>query len=316
MSRIVLGVGASHTTGMNTRWNEVKDIGSAERFRDGLIEAKKAIAAAAPDAVVIVGSNHFRGFYLDLMPAFTLGVGECIAAGEGGTPSGPQKVDTELARHLCRSLLAEDFDIAFSLRLNVDHGVSHAIQYLLEGMDLPIVPMVVNVFAPPLPSLARCRGLGEALGRAVGSFEGARRVAIIGTGGLSHQLPWPDWQAPQSENDRLMLEGFTDREKGWKEYEVRRRAMQRKSAPVINSAFDHEFLGALEAGRLQSFPAHSSEQLQAVAGNGAQELRAWLITSAALGYVPGKTLAYEAIPEWSTGMAVAVFEPDPAGAHA
>ncbi len=102
MSRVVLGVGASHSTLMNTHWDEVAGVDRAEAFRAGLAEAAGLVRAANPDVVVIVGSNHFRGFWLDLMPAFTIGVGECVASGESGTPEGPQPVDIDLARHVCR----------------------------------------------------------------------------------------------------------------------------------------------------------------------------------------------------------------------
>ncbi|TDC47334.1 catechol 1,2-dioxygenase, partial [Actinomadura sp. KC345] len=76
MSDIVLGVGASHSTLMNTDWDKVDHLDDAHRFRDGLERARDRLLAAAPDAVVIIGSNHFRGFFLDMMPAITVGVGE------------------------------------------------------------------------------------------------------------------------------------------------------------------------------------------------------------------------------------------------
>lgn len=152
MTEIVLGVGASHSTLMNTHWEETFHKDRAERFRDALAEAREDLAAARPDTVILVGSNHFRGFWLDLIPSFTIGVGECIASGESGTPKGPLPVDIPLARHLANSLVEEGgFDPAFSARLQIDHGQSHAVQYLLKDLDVELVPIVVNVFAPPYP---------------------------------------------------------------------------------------------------------------------------------------------------------------------
>ncbi len=74
MSRIVLGVGASHSTLMNTHWDQVVHTERAEAFRDALGTARQRIADARPDVAVVVGSNHFRGFWLDLIPSFTMGV--------------------------------------------------------------------------------------------------------------------------------------------------------------------------------------------------------------------------------------------------
>jgi 2,3-dihydroxyphenylpropionate 1,2-dioxygenase len=222
MGATVLGIGASHTTLMNTHWHALTHVDRAERFRDALGTARTALAQARPDAVVIFGSNHFRGFYLDLIPAFTIGIGECIATGEAGTPSGPQAVDVPLARHIAESLLAESFDVAFSAKLQVDHGITHAIQYLMRDIDVPIVPIVMNVFAPPLPQLSRCAALGAAVRRAIAAFPG-RRVAVIASGGLSHRLPWPDWRAPAGADETFLVEAFLNGRAHWTEYESRRR---------------------------------------------------------------------------------------------
>jgi len=314
MSRIVLGVGASHTTLMNTHWESLVHVDRAERFRDALGQAREEIVAARPDVAVIVGSNHFRGFFLDLMPAFTIGVGECIAAGEAGTPAGPQQVDISLARHLVQCLSDASFDIAFSARLQVDHGITHAIQYLLAGLDLPIVPIVVNVFAPPLPPLARCAQLGAAIGAAIGSFGGDRRVVMIGTGGLSHRLPWPDWRAPDGEDDDFLVRAFVNGRANWQEYETGRRAIVVKAGASgdpryrISRDFDEAFLALVRDGRLDTLAAMSTDEVQARAGNGGQEVRAWLIAAAAMGHPLGRVLAYEEIPEWLTGMGVAMFD--------
>jgi 2,3-dihydroxyphenylpropionate 1,2-dioxygenase len=308
MSDIVLGVGASHSTLMNTNWQEVEALPRAHRFRDALDAASRAIEASAPDVAIIVGSNHFRGFWLDLIPAFTIGIGECIAAGEAGTPSGPQAVDVALARHICNTLSARDFDIAFSARMQVDHGISHAIQYLLNRVQVPIVPLIVNVFAPPLPSLTRCHALARAMREAILGF-GARRVAVIASGGLSHELPWPNWQAPKSDDDRYMVDSWLNGRTHWKDYEARRRQIVRAHAPRIAGAFDRGFLADLEHGNVENMLRHSTESLQAEAGNGGQELRTWLMMAALMDYCPGHVLAYEEMPEWLTGMGVALLDP-------
>jgi len=310
MSEIVLGVGASHSTLMNTNWQDVVHVDRAERFRDALGAARDAIAAARPDAVLIAGSNHFRGFWLDLIPAFTLGVGEVIASGEAGTPSGPQAVDVALARHVARELVAADFDVAFSARLQIDHGQTHAIQYLLAGLEVPIVPLVLNVFAPPLPSLRRCAALGRALRDAVASDGAGKRIAVLGSGGLSHRLPFPNWQRPTGEDQEFLVEAWLEGRQKWRDYEARRRQIVRAWPAGINPDFDREFLDLFTTGRSGTLLDWSSEKVEEVAGNGAQELRSWLLVAAATGDASGRVLGYEPMPEWLTGMGVAVLEPE------
>ena len=309
MSEIVVGAAASHTTLMNTRWDEVDHLPRAHRFRDGLAEAAEIITAARPDLAVIVGSNHFRGFWLDLMPAFTIGVGEVIAAGEHGTPKGSQPTDPDAARAVVADLMTSGFDPAFSAELGVDHGTTHAIQYLLPGHDVPVLPLIVNVFAPPLPSLARCLELGGALGKALRALPDDRRVAVIATGGLSHTLPFPDWRSPAGDDDEFLVESWVKGRGNWEQYESRRRALIVGSPPIINPGFDEAFLAHLEAGTVAAFVAETSDdELLRQAGNGGNELRPWVIAAAACEHRPGRTIAYEPMPEWLTGMAVAVME--------
>lgn len=309
MADIVLGVGASHTTLMNTQWAKVDHLDRAHKFRDALNEAATVLADAKPDAVVIVGSNHFRGFWLDLMPAFSIGVGTVLSSGEHGTPQGELPSDPQLGQHICNSLSAQDFDVAFSTGITVDHGISHAYQWLLTKVQVPIVPIVLNCFAPPLPTLSRTKALGEALRVALLSSPGAQRIAVIGTGGLSHELPFPDWRNPQSDNDDFLVGSWREGRGRWQEYETRRRDIIVNAPPVLNEAFDEAFLESIERGRVGDFPGLMDDAtLTRVAGNGGAEVRAWQVMAAALDHQPGKVLAYSPMPEWLTGMAVAIIQ--------
>lgn len=310
MGRIVLGVGASHSTLMNTHWDKVVHTDRAERFRDALSTARDAIEAARPDVAIIVGSNHFRGFWLDMIPAFTLGVGEVLGAGEAKTPSGPQRTDPAFARALAEDLVERGTEVAISARLQIDHGQTHAIQYLLSELDIPVVPLVVNVFAAPLPRVDRCAQLGRNLAAAVEALPEDRRVAVIASGGLSHQLPWPaDWRAPEGEDEEFLVEAWLNGRGDWERYDGRRREIITAARPTIFPEFDEEFLADLERGELERYLEMSTEDIEKAAGNGGQELRTWLVMAAALGFAPGRSLAYSPMPEWLTGMGVAVIEP-------
>ena len=307
MAKVVIGIGASHTTLMNTQWAKVDHLDRAHKFRDALGAAATELADACPDAVVIVGSNHFRGFWLDLMPAFSIGVGEVVSSGEHGTPQGLLPSDSALGLHICNSFIAQDFDVAFSTRITVDHGISHAYQWLLTKVQVPIVPIVINCFAPPLPSLQRARALGVALRNALLSSPGARRIAVIGTGGLSHKLPFPDWRDPQSDDDEYLADSFREGRGHWQEYETRRRQIVVGAPAVLNEAFDKAFLESVEQGRVGELPERmDGASLVKAAGNGAAEIRAWQVMAAALNHQPGHVLAYAPMPEWLTGLAVAV----------
>lgn len=310
MAGIVLGVGASHSTLMNTHWDKVVHTARAEAFRDGLHEARDAVAAAQPDVALIVGSNHFRGFWLDMIPPFTLGVGEVIGSGEAKTPSGPQQTDPEFAQAIAQELVERGTEVAISARLQIDHGQTHAIQYVLRDVDIPVVPLVINVFAAPLPRVDRCVELGRNIAAAVEALPQDRRVVVIASGGLSHQLPWPaDWRDPDGEDEEFLVEAWLNGRGDWERYDQRRREIITAAQPTIFPDFDEEFLGELEKGGLERYASLSSVDIEKRAGNGGQELRTWLTMAAALGFAPGRKLAYSPMPEWLTGMGVAVIEP-------
>lgn len=307
MSEIVVGIAASHSTLMNTHWDQTEDRAGAEAYRDGLATARDLVAAAAPDVALVVGSNHFRGLWLDLMPSFTLGVGDVVASGESGTPKGPLPTRPEFAHHLLAQSVDAGFDLAFSGRLQVDHGISHAVQYVLDGLDVPVTPLIVNMFAPPLPRLDRCVALGEALGRAIRSHPGDLRVAVIASGGLSHALPWPDWREPRGDDDEFMVQAWLNGRENWADYDARRREIILQADPWLNQDFDHDVLDRLAAGSLRDLVRLDGE-LTELAGNGANELRSWLLMAAACGFAPGRPIAYAPMPEWRTGMAVGAIE--------
>ena len=310
MARIVLGIGASHTTLMNTRWADVDHLPEAHAFRDALGVASAKLREAAPDLAIIVGSNHFRGHWLDLMPTFAIGVDEVVASGEHGTPKGPQRAVPEHALAIANSVVAEGFDLAFSTRLVIDHGISHAIQYLTGADGIPVVPLMVNCFAPPLPGLSRCVALGHAIARAVASLPDDLRVAVIASGGLSHQLPFPDWRKPASDDDAFLVDSWRNGRGDWERYETRRRAIVVNAPAQLNQDFDRDFLERLgRRATLDWLAGISEDRLVETAGNGANELRSWLIMHAALGFSPGETLCYAPIPQWLTGMAVFLCEP-------
>lgn len=311
MAKLKIGIGASHTTLMNTQWDKVDHLPQAHAFKQALSDASAQLHAVKPDLAIIVGSNHFRGHWLDLMPSFAIGVDEVHSSGEHGTPQGQQSTCPAEALAIANSLLDQSFDLCFSTRFVIDHGISHAIQYLTKENQIPIVPIMVNSFAPPLPKLERCLDLGVAIRKAVDELPEDMTVAVIGSGGLSHRLPFPDWRKPKSENDAFLVDSWKNGRGDWERYEKRRRAIIVNAPPDLNEPFDQEFLDALSVGNTREWArAIDEDTLVETAGNGANEIRNWLIMHAAMNYAPGKTLAYSPMSNWLTGMGVFMCQSD------
>jgi 2,3-dihydroxyphenylpropionate 1,2-dioxygenase len=76
----------------------------------------------------------------------------------------------------------------------------------------------------------------------------------------------------------------------------------------VSPSFDALVLDLLGEGRLADLTGWTQDRLEAEGGNGANEVRTWLMAAAACGHRPGRTLVYSPMPEWLTGMAVAVID--------
>ena len=132
-------------------------------FLTSAARAADAVRALAPDAVVVIGPDHFHANFYDLMPPFALGVEEATGFGDFGSAAGKLPVAGELAWDLHAGLSDTGFDVALSYSLTVDHGIVQGYELITGGTDLPLVPLVINTAAPPLPSLRRCAELGAAI---------------------------------------------------------------------------------------------------------------------------------------------------------
>jgi 2,3-dihydroxyphenylpropionate 1,2-dioxygenase len=283
------------------------------RFLDDAARVATAAAALAPDALVVIGPDHFHANFYDAMPPFVLGVEEVCAFGDFGSRSGPLPVASALAWSIRDGLARDGFDIALSYALTVDHGISQSYDMVRGGADLPLVPLVVNTAAPPLPSMERCVALGRSLGAAVSSAavsSGAERVLVVASGGLSHWLPSNDPRDASIPAERRagIIHGRGDVRAFSAEREPRVRAMAGNPDAPVNAEWDAWFLKQLVAADLDPVAALGDDGLEQRAGSGGHEIRTWLIAAAAVGQ-PLVWTSYEPVPEWITGMGIgATFE--------
>lgn len=163
-------------------------------FFDGFPPVREWLAKASPDVAVVIYNDHGLNFFLDKMPTFAVGAApEYRNADEGwGIPTlPPYKGDQDLSWHLIESLVGEEFDLTTCQEMVVDHAFTLPLELLWpDRHPCPVrtVPVCINTVQHPLPSAARCFKLGQAIGRAVESWDADARVVVIGTGGLSHQL--------------------------------------------------------------------------------------------------------------------------------
>ncbi|HEY1397667.1 class III extradiol dioxygenase subunit beta [Roseateles sp.] len=167
----------------------------------GYEPSRRWMDANRPDVVVLVYNDHANAFSLDMIPTFAIGCAEAFGIADEGW--GPRAVPPvhghgELAAHIAQSVIQQDFDLTLINRMTVDHGLTVPLSLMFgeqdagaPGWPVPVIPLAVNVVQYPVPSGRRCLQLGQAIRRAVESFDAPLKVQVWGTGGMSHQLQGP-----------------------------------------------------------------------------------------------------------------------------
>jgi 3-O-methylgallate 3,4-dioxygenase len=166
------------------------------------------LVAARPDVVVVVGDDQRELFLDECSPAFALYTGGTLL----DIPPDPATVlpshqvalwsrhastqetypaRADFALHAAAAMSSDDFDIATAGAQFAGRSIGHAYTFvrlrLLRETIVPIVPVFINCYYPPnQPSPSRCYAFGQALRRAIESWPGELRVAIVASGGLSH----------------------------------------------------------------------------------------------------------------------------------
>lgn len=307
MADIVIGAALSHSPVMNF---EAPADAQAQvaAYRQAARELGEEIRAARPDALIVIAQDHFRTSFYNNMPAFLIGVGDVARWGDWRGTTGPLKTDVELARGIARGLFERSFEPSVSYDMKVDHGTSQVLE--LFGMtDTPVIPIQINAAAPPQPTPARCHAFGEALRGAVHAFAGERRVAVIGSGGLSHAPLKVSIETEQNPQQRDFFIHGKVAPGGLTEDERIKGIMSRldQLAGAINPEWDRMLLERIEAGQARELAAElNAENIEAAGGRGGQEFRSWLAMLGAAQAETVKTVFYEPVRYLVTGMGAVV----------
>lgn len=207
MAKIIGGLAVSHTPtiGFAVDHNKQEESAWAPIF-EGFAPMQEWLEEKKPDVLVYIFNDHVTSFFFDHYSAFTLGIDDHYeVADEGGGPRDlpPVKGHAALSQHIGASLMADEFDMSFFQDKPLDHGLFSPLSALLPhdgGWPTQIVPLQIGVLQFPIPTARRCYKLGQALRRAIESFPEDLNVAIVATGGVSHQVHGercgfnnPDW---------------------------------------------------------------------------------------------------------------------------
>ena len=277
MPLVYAGV-CSHAPGITGR-AERADPEVRDRFYAAFDAMRLAIEAARPDAIVVIAAEHFANFFMNNMPSFAIGMSdrydgpiedsEWLRIAPFSAPGDPG-----LSRRLIDEVM-QSVDVSYAEEWRFDHGIAVPLHFLTPRFDLPVIPVNINCQGPPLAPLHRVWAFGEALRRAADRLP--ERLAIVGTGGISHWPATPD-------------------------------------SGKINEAWDREFLDRWCANDRSALLDYTDVDAYAAAGQGAFEIRTFIAVSAAAQGARGNVDFYAPIPIFAVGCTVASYDLEDAAA--
>lgn len=266
----------SHAPGITGR-AERADTQTRQALESAFRRMGDDIRATRADALVVIAAEHFANFFMNNMPAFAIGMADSyegpiedeafLRIGRTTVPG-----NKALSRRLIENVM-QTVDVAYAEEWKFDHGISVPLHFLTPDYDLPIVPANINCQGPPLAPLARAWAFGEALRRAADAVP--ERIALIGTGGLSHWPATPD-------------------------------------SGKINQEWDREFLRRWSANDREALLSYSDAEIYREAGQGGFEIRTFIAAAAAAGGAKGTVDFCEPVPIFAVSCTLGSFELPPA----
>jgi len=323
MSRIVAGISMSHAPLMLGE-PDAPEPGARARMAAAVRQIAEYLDAARPDLIIAFLDDHFENHYRNLMPTLSIGV----ASSHAGPADywlkalkierkAPIPSDAAMSEWILGRLVRAGFDVARMGSIEYGNNLMVPLRLIRPRYDIPLVPIFLNVFSPPLMTMARAYALGEAVRAAVEAAPGGARVAFLATGGLSH---WPPVWMPDSAPDdpflprmkrfqtegRAVLEEDPELLTDLAVYEIE---MARQSkVPLVNGPWDRRFLDALARGDVDFVRGLPYEEIEAEAGHGGHEVLNWCAVMGAMQGRPARVLDYEPVVEWICGMGFAVYD--------
>jgi 2,3-dihydroxyphenylpropionate 1,2-dioxygenase len=182
---------------------ETEDAENVARVENVAAMIGERLAALRPDVWVTISNDHTQQFYLHCAPPFALHVGS-EAKGSFAGREFRYDIASEVSFALLRELYVQGFDPAFSSTAEVDYALGIPLTHLHASG--PILPVFVNAYLPPQPTMPRCYAFGKAMAAALGVL-GVSAV-VMASGGMSHFPGTDRYARPDTGFDKALLESI------------------------------------------------------------------------------------------------------------
>ena len=269
MARIVAAMAMTHSPGL-TGWFHAAPDEQQTLAKRALGEMRYRLDEARPDVVVMFSNDHLLNWPINNVPEYTVGIGdehvgpadwydEWLALAKYRVPGHPA-----LARYIVTEGARRRLAFAYLRRMQFDDGISVPTHYLNPEGRYRLVPVTMNCTVPPIPTPERAYQVGATLRDMFQAYPGDERIAVIATGGLSHEPGGPRYF--------------------W-----------------VDEEFDRWFLQLLKQGDHAALLRECTlERMEAAGSGGTAELLAWVLVLA-MTRGPADVLAYMPAVAWRSG---------------
>ncbi len=200
MSTVIGGAMLPHAPQFFTM-PDTEDKTLVAHVRDVAADLGKRLKALEPDLWIIFSNDHAEQFFHNVAPPFTVHVGG-EATGEFAGRKFHWKIPSEIGFEIVRQLYRQNFDPAFTSTAKIDYAIGIPLTHL--GMTDPVLPIYVNAYLPPQPTMERCYAFGQAVARTVTAL--GLKTVILSSGGMSHFPGTDRYSNPELAWDKRVLE--------------------------------------------------------------------------------------------------------------
>jgi protocatechuate 4,5-dioxygenase beta chain len=197
MAQIVSIIGITHNPFMPRLFKQPQRPPGCDKVIERIEMMRKKLDDAKPDVLIAIGNDHLHQFFMDNMPAFMIGKMEQYDGTfhdeirEFGLPTCKLAGDPELSDAIMEGAFDRGVDFAYSNELTIDHSIIVPMLFVRPEMDIPIVPILTNCIAPPMPRPKRFYEVGKAIRAAIDSLSSNKRVGVLVSGHLSLEIGGP-----------------------------------------------------------------------------------------------------------------------------
>ncbi len=270
MAEVVAALAMSHTPGL-TGWFDSASEDYQQRALQAFTRMRAHLTEARADVLLIFANDHLINWPINNTPEYTVGIAQQF--------TGPHEwyapwlqLDTYtvpgvpgLARHIVNATGRRGVSMAYLREdMQFDDAFSVPLTHLNPDMRIPMLPISMNCTVPPIPTPERAYQIGMLLREVIAEYPGEERVAVLGSGGLSHEPGGPRYF-------------------------------------FIDEEFDNWFMNMLAAGdHAKLLRECTLERMEQAGSGGTAELIAWFV---ALAFTrgPAQVLDYMAAHAWRSG---------------